>query len=71
MSAVSESTETIIIDLYPWPVPTEDQKAWFDALPTEEKRRVLANAIEDGFNSGETDLTPMEIAARLVRGKPG
>ncbi|MVA97973.1 hypothetical protein GN330_12030 [Nitratireductor sp. CAU 1489] len=45
------SIETISIDIYPWAAPTEAQRAWFDALSSEEKREVLRAALEEGFES--------------------
>ena len=41
--------ETINIDVYPWPSPTAEQRAWFDALSPEEKREALLKAVEEGF----------------------
>lgn len=43
--------ETISIDVYPWATPTAEQRAWFDALPPDEKRKVIQAAIEEGFDS--------------------
>ncbi len=43
--------ETISIDVYPWAAPTKEQRAWFDALPPEAKRKVIQDAIAEGFNS--------------------
>lgn len=43
--------ETISIDVYPWATPTDAQRAWFDALPPEEKRKAIQKAIEEGFAS--------------------
>ena len=43
--------ETISIDVYPWAAPTNEQRAWFDALPPEEKRKAILAAIEEGFDS--------------------
>ncbi|MDQ6437295.1 hypothetical protein RB623_24855 [Mesorhizobium sp. LHD-90] len=43
--------ETISIDVYPWAVPTAEQRAWFDALPVDEKRKAILAAIEEGFQS--------------------
>jgi len=54
--------ETISIDVYPWAVPTKEQRAWFDALSPEKKRKVLEDAVEEGFNSGEDqDLSMMSL----------
>jgi P2-related tail formation protein len=43
--------ETINIDVYPWAAPTEEQRAWFDALSPEAKRQAIRDAIEEGFES--------------------
>ncbi|WP_263495320.1 hypothetical protein [Mesorhizobium sp. CO1-1-8] len=37
--------ETISIDVYPWAAPTEEQRAWFDALSPDEKRKTILAAI--------------------------
>lgn len=55
--------ETIQIDVYPWTVPTKEQKAWFDDLPIEKKRQVLEEAIEEGFSSGISSKSMEEIIA--------
>jgi len=44
--------ETINIDVYPWAAPTAEQRAQFDALSPEEKRKMIRQVIADGFNSG-------------------
>lgn len=62
--------ETISIDVYPWAVPTPEQRAWFDALPLEEKRKAILAAIEEGFNSGISDKTVDDIL-REIRGDAG
>jgi len=43
--------ETISIDVYPWAAPTDEQRAWFDALSPEAKRQAIEAAIEEGFSS--------------------
>lgn len=43
--------ETISIDVYPWAAPTEEQRARFDALSPEAKRKAIQAAIEEGFDS--------------------
>lgn len=53
--------ETISIDVYPWAVPTAEQRAWFDALTPEEKRRAIQAAIEEGFESGISEKTVDDI----------
>ena len=55
------SIETINIDVYPWAEPTEDQRAWFDALSAEEKRKVIADAIRQGFDSPPSDKSVEDI----------
>jgi P2-related tail formation protein len=45
------TVETINIDVYPWAAPTEEQRAWFDALSPEAKRQVIRDAIGEGFKS--------------------
>jgi hypothetical protein len=53
--------ESINIDLYPWAVPTAEQRAWFDALPVAEKRKLIAAAIEEGFAGPASDKSIEEI----------
>ena len=43
--------ETISIDVYPWATPTQEQRAWFDALPADEKRKAIQAALDEGFDS--------------------
>jgi len=43
--------ETISIDVYPWAAPTREQRAWFDGLSPDEKRKVIQAAIDEGFDS--------------------
>lgn len=43
--------ETIKIDVYPWAAPTPEQRAWFDALSPDEKRKAIQAAIDEGFDS--------------------
>ncbi len=56
-------TDTIVIDVYPWAAPTDEQKRMFDALPIEEKRRMIREAIEQGFSSGISERSVAEIVA--------
>ena len=56
--------ETISIDVYPWAAPTDEQRAWFDALSVEEKRAAIVAAIEEGFSS-----PPSENPSRTSSGK--
>jgi hypothetical protein len=43
--------ETISIHVYPWAAPTKEQRAWFDALSSDEKREAIQAAIDEGFES--------------------
>ncbi len=52
---------TITINVYPWAVPTEAQKAMFDALSDEEKQDMIQKAIENGFSSGVSHATISDI----------
>ena len=61
MDFMSTDTETIILDVYPWAEPTDEQKRMFDALPPEEKRRLIDQAIEDGFTSPLSDKSMDDI----------
>lgn len=56
-------SETIIIDVYPWAQPTDEQRRMFDALPPEEKRRLIEKAIEEGFASPPSNKTVADIIA--------
>jgi hypothetical protein len=53
--------ETISIDVYPWAVPTAEQRAWFDALTPDEKRRAILEAIEEGFKGRPSSKSIEEI----------
>jgi hypothetical protein len=53
--------ETISIDVYPWAAPTSEQRAFFDALSPEEKRRMIRKAIADGFHSGASEKSIDDI----------
>ncbi|MDI6029450.1 hypothetical protein QBK99_25195 [Corticibacterium sp. UT-5YL-CI-8] len=53
--------ETISIDVYPWAAPTKKQRAWFDALPADEKRKAIQAAIDEGFDSPLSDKSIEEI----------
>ena len=61
---MSTETETIILDVYPWAEPTDEQKRMFDALPPEEMRRLIDQAIEDGFTSPLSDKPWMTLSRR-------
>jgi len=56
-------SDSITIDVYPWAAPTEEQKRMFNALPPEEKRRMIREAIEQGFASGISERTTAEMSA--------
>ena len=60
---MSTETETIILDVYPWAEPTDEQKRMFDALPPEEMRRLIDQAIEDGFTSPLSDKPMDDVIA--------
>jgi hypothetical protein len=60
--------ETISIDVYPWAAPTLEQRAKFDALPLEEKRRLIRQAIADGFESGPSGKSIDDIIAEARQG---
>lgn len=55
------SIETISINVYPWAEPTKEQRAWFDTLSAEEKRKVIADAIRQGFDSPPSDESIEDI----------
>ncbi len=65
----SAANEAIIIDVYPWAVPTEDQMRWFDSLPVAEKRKLIAEAIREGEDSGISDRRPSDILADVLSRK--
>ena len=58
-----DQTEKLSIDVCPWATPTVEQRAMFDALAPVAKRRLIAEAIEDGFNSGISHKTIDDILA--------
>jgi hypothetical protein len=59
--------ESLAIDVYPWAEPTAEQRARFDALTTEEKRRVILAAVEEGFASPLSDRTVAAIVRNARR----
>lgn len=61
--------ETISIDVYPWAVPTREQREWFDALSPEDKRKAIQAAIEKGFSSGISEKSIDDII-REFRDEP-
>ncbi len=52
--------ESIVVDVYPWAEPTEEQKKFFDSLPPEEKRRMIEAAVKDGIASGPAEEVSVE-----------
>ena len=55
------NVETNTIGLYPCAAPTARQRAWFDALSAEAKRKAIAHAIEEGFRGPPSFKTIDEI----------
>jgi hypothetical protein len=53
--------ETISIDVYPWAVPTKEQRSWFDALSAEEKRQAILAALDEGFQGPLSDKSIDDI----------
>lgn len=53
--------ETISIDVYPWAAPTKEQRAWFDALSPDEKRKAIQAAIDEGFESPVSEKSIEDI----------
>ncbi len=63
----------IIIDSYPWAVPTEEQKRMFDGLNQEQQFKMLQNALTEGLESGISDKSSDEIieeARAKIKAKP-
>ena len=60
---MDSDTETIILDIYPWAEPTDEQKRMFDTLPPEEKRRLIDEAIKQGFASPLSDKSMQDVIA--------
>jgi hypothetical protein len=56
-----DTIETISIAVYPWAAPTPEQRASFDALSPQEKRKAILAAIEEGFSSPPSDKSIDEI----------
>ncbi|MFZ1989391.1 MAG: hypothetical protein WAW96_06410 [Alphaproteobacteria bacterium] len=50
-------------DVYPWAEPTAEQRRMFDALPPREKERLIAEAIEAGFDGGVSDKRVADIVS--------
>ncbi|PWV99969.1 hypothetical protein DFR52_103170 [Hoeflea marina] len=53
--------ETISIDVYPWAAPTKAQRAWFDALSPDDKRKAIRAAIDEGFDSPVSEKSLEDI----------
>lgn len=53
--------ETFDIDVYPWPAPTDEQKAWFDALSPAARQEAVSQAIEDGFREPLSNRSMKDI----------
>ena len=58
---IGKQPETIVIDVYPWAAPTEEQKRLFDALSPEEKREMIRSAIQEGLDSGVSEKSVAAI----------
>jgi hypothetical protein len=59
--------ETISIAVYPWAAPTQEQRAWFDALSPDEKRKAIQAAIDEGFKSRCPVSPSMTSSTRRAR----
>jgi len=64
---IEYTPETLVLDLYPWAVPTEEQKCMFDALPAEEKRVLIRAAVQEGIDSGDSGTSVADLLDRLDR----
>jgi len=64
---IEHTPETLVLDLYPWAVPTEEQKRMFDARPPEEKRAMIRAAIQEGIDSGVSGRSVAELMDQLDR----
>ena len=51
------------MDVYPWAVPTDEQKRLFDDLNYDEQLQMVRAALEEGDASGESDRTHEKIIA--------
>jgi hypothetical protein len=60
-SGFMSTIETISIDVYPWAAPTDEQRAWFDALSPDAKRKAILEAIEEGFNGPASSKSIDEV----------
>lgn len=59
--------ETISIAVYPWAAPTSAQRALFDALSSDEKRKAIDAAIDEGFDSPLSDKSIEDIIRESAR----
>ncbi len=63
----------LIIDSYPWAVPTEEQKSMFNGLSQEQQLKMLQDALTEGLESGISDKSFDEIieeARAKIKAKP-
>ncbi len=63
MAPMDGDIETIVLDVYPWAEPTDEQRRLFDALTPEEKRRLIDSAIEEGFASPISEKSMSDVIA--------
>ena len=63
MAPMDSDIETIVLDVYPWAEPTDEQMRMFDALTPEEKRRMIDSAIEEGFASPISETSMFDVIA--------
>ncbi len=59
--------EQIIVDSYPWSVPTEEQKRMFDGLSQEQQLKMLQKALIEGEESGDAGALDMESIRREAK----
>ncbi len=63
MAPMASDIETIVLDVYPWAEPTDEQRRMFDALTPEEKRRLIDSAIEEGVASPISEKSMSDVIA--------
>ncbi len=61
----------IIIDSYPWAVPTEEQKRMFDGLSQDQQLKMLQEALIEGEESGNAGALDMENIRREAKKETG
>jgi hypothetical protein len=61
----------IIIDFYPWAVPTEEQKRMFDELSQDQQLKMLQEALIEGEKSGDAGALDMEDIRREAKKEAG